>query len=123
MKKILLLLGLVIVFSITLVNSGAYLSIENIYDNNYVAGSIDDNPDNVAIFPNPVIDNKLTISAENSIMMIEILDIVGGSVYIQKYEAGTNKVVLSLESFNKGLYIIKVKLNDKSTFTEKIMIK
>ncbi len=89
-----------------------------------MSGSVNDNdPDNVTVFPNPVIDNKLTISAENSIIMIEILDIVGGSVYIQKYETGTNKVTLSLESFNKGLYIIKVKLNDKSTFTEKIMIK
>ena len=124
MKKILLLLSLVIVFSLVLVKSSASLSIDNIYDNNYVSGLINNNnPDNVTIFPNPVIDNKLTISAENSIIMVEILDIVGGSVYIQKYDTGTNMVVLSLENFNKGLYIIKVKLNNKSTFTEKIMIK
>ena len=124
MKRILLLLSLVIVFSLVLVKSSASLSIDNIYDNNYVSGSINiDNPDNVTIFPNPVIDNKLTISAENSIIMVEILDIVGGSVYIQKYDTGINKIVLSLENLNKGIYIIKVKLNNKSTFTEKIMIK
>lgn len=124
MKKILLLLSLVVVFSLVLVKSSASLSIDNIYDNNYVSGLINNNnPDNVTIFPNPVIDNKLTISAENSIIMVEILDIVGGSVYIQKYDTGINQVVLSLENLNKGLYIIKVKLNNKSTFTEKIMIK
>ena len=124
MKRVLLLLSIVIVFSSALIKSSASLTTGNIYDNNYISGlTNDDNPAKVAIFPNPVIEDKLTITAENSIIMIEILDIVGSSVFIQKYDAGTSKVVLSLENLNKGLYIIKVKLRSKSTFTEKIMIK
>ena len=124
MKRVLLLLSIVIVFSSVLIKSSASLTAGNIYDNNYITGLFnDDNPGKVTIFPNPVIEDELTITADNSIIMIEILDIVGSSVFIQKYDAGTNKVVLSLENLNKGLYIIKVKLGSKYTFTEKIMIK
>ena len=124
MKRVLLLLSIVAVFSSALIKSSASLTTGNIYDNNYITGlSNDDNPGKVAIFPNPIIEDQLTITADNSIIMIEILDIVGSSIFIQKYDAGTNKVVLSLENLNKGLYIIKVKLGSKSTFTEKIMIK
>jgi hypothetical protein len=124
MKRYLLLLSIVIVFSSLLIKSSASLTEGNIYDNNYISGLINnDNTDKVTIFPNPVIEDELTISAENSIVMIEILDIVGSSVYIQKYETGTKKVVLNLENLNKGLYIIKVKLSSKITCTEKVMIK
>ncbi len=124
MKRVLLLLSIVIVFSSVLIKSSASLTADNICDNNYIAGLFNNNnPEKVTIFPNPVIEDELTITAENSIIMIEILDIVGSSVFIQKYDTGTNKVVLSLENLNKGLYIIKVKLSSKSIFTEKIMIK
>jgi hypothetical protein len=124
MKRVLLLLSIVIVFSSVLIKASAFLASDNIYDNNYMAGLFNNNnPEKVTIFPNPVIEDELTITAENSIMMIEILDIVGSSVFIQKYDTGTNKVVLSLENLNKGLYIIKVKLSSKITYTEKIMIK
>ncbi len=124
MKRVLLLLSIAVVFSSVLIKSSASLTTVNIYDNNYISGLFnDDDPGKVKIFPNPVIEDEITITAENSITLIEILDIVGSSVFIQKYDAGTNKVVLSLESLNKGLYIIKVKIDSKSTFTEKIMIK
>ncbi len=124
MKRALLLLSMVIVFSSLLIKSNASLTEGNIYDNNYISGLIDnDNTDKVTIYPNPAIEDELTISAENSIIMIEILDIVGSSVYIQKYETGTKKVVLNIEELNKGLYIIKVKLSSKITYTEKLMIK
>lgn len=122
MRKVLLLLSIVIVFSSVLIKSSASFDEVNIYDNR-VSGLFNNDPDRVKIFPNPVIEDQVTITAENSILMIEILDIVGSSVFIQKYETGINKVVLSLENLNKGLYIIKVKLISKYTFTEKIMIK
>ena len=124
MKRVLLLLSIVIVFSSVLIKASAFLASDNIYDNNYMAGLFNNNnPEKVTIFPNPVIEDELTITAENSIIMVEILDIVGSSVFIQKYDSGTSKVILNLENLNKGLYIIKVKLGSKSTFTEKIMIK
>jgi hypothetical protein len=124
MKRVLLLLSIAIVFSSVLVKSSVSLTAENISDNNYIEGMFNNNDyEKVTIFPNPVIKDELTITAENSIIMIEILDIVGSSVFIQKYDTGTNKVILNLENLNKGLYIIKVKLSSKSTVTEKIMIK
>jgi hypothetical protein len=124
MKRVLLLLSIVIVFSSVFVKSSAFLTEDNIYDNNYADVPFNNNdPGKVTIFPNPVIKDELTITAGNSIIMIEILDIVGSSVFIQRYDTGTNKVILRLENLNKGLYIIKVKLSSKSTVTEKIMIK
>ena len=124
MKRVLLLLSIVIVFSSVLIKSSASLTAGNIYNIDYISGLFNnDDPGIVTIFPNPVIEDELTITAENSIIMIEILDIVGSSVFIQKYDTGINKVILSLENLNKGLYIIKVKLSSKITYTEKIMIK
>ncbi len=122
MKRLLLLLGIAIVLSTVLVNSGASLSAENIYDDNYLYGTFDDGPGEIQIFPNPVIDNILNISAENSIVKIEILDITGSTVFMQKYEKETKKVVLSLVNLNRGLYIIQVKLDNNSSRTEKIII-
>jgi len=108
MKRLLLLLGIAIVLSTVLVNSGASLSAENIYDDNYLYGTFDDGPGEIQIFPNPVIDNILNIS--------------GSTVFMQKYEKETKKVVLSLVNLNRGLYIIQVKLDNNSSRTEKIII-
>ena len=122
MKRVLLLLSLAIVSGSVLINSSASISADNIYDNNYLSASSHDGSDKIQIFPNPVIDKILNITAENSIVKIEILDIAGSSVFIQKYEKETKKVVLNLDNLYRGLYIIKVKLDNNSIFTEKIMI-
>ncbi len=116
------MLGIAIVLSTVLVNSRASLSAEIIYDDNYLYGTFDDNPGEIQIFPNPVINNILNISAENSIVKIEILDITGSTVFMQKYEKETKKVVLSLVNLNRGLYIIQVMLDNNSSRTEKIII-
>jgi hypothetical protein len=116
------MLGIAIVLSTVLVNSRASLSAEIIYDDNYLYRTFDDNPGEIQIFPNPVINNILNISAENSIVEIEILDITGSTVFMQKYEKETKKVVLSLVNLNRGLYIIQVMLDNNSSRTEKIII-
>ena len=122
MKRVFLLLSLSILLSTILVNSGTF-STDGIYDNSHLYMSFNDDRDEIQIFPNPVTDKILNITSENSIAKIEILDIIGSTVFIQEYDTDTRKVVLSLDNLNRGMYIIKVKLENKTAFTEKIMIK
>lgn len=80
-----------------------------------------DKPD-ISIFPNPLLEGKLNISSSEAIKEIEILSIVGKIVYNEKIE-DKNKVTLDLDNLDKGLYIVKVKLNENQTITEKLMIR
>jgi hypothetical protein len=105
MKKILLLTGLAVVLTSFLINSSASPT-----------------PGIVQIYPNPVTDRILYISSDYTIVKVEIMDITGSSVFIQKYEKETRKVIINLDNLNRGLYIIQVKLDNNSARTEKIMI-
>jgi hypothetical protein len=70
---------------------GIFNSVQEIANNGYT------------IFPNPV-DDLLNISySNNAISRIEIFDISGRKVYNQTY-----KDIISVNSFSKGLYLLKV---------------
>jgi hypothetical protein len=121
MKKLILLQGIAVVLTAFLISSGTSLAGNSAYYDTYVPPTYDDQ-DNIQIYPNPVTDKILYISSDNYITMVEIMDITGSSVFIQKYEKETKKIVLNLDNLNRGLYIIQVKLGNNSARTEKIMI-
>ncbi len=76
----------------------------------------------ISVFPNPVTDNMITIISEAGFYNIEILSIVGKSVFNKEYE-GENKVILQLDEIEKGIYIVKVRLSKTKTHTEKLLVK
>ena len=122
MKKIILLQGIAVVLTAFLISSGNSLAGNTAYDNIYTPAAFNDDPDNIQIYPNPVTDKILYISSDSYITKVEIMDIAGSTVFIQKYEKDTRKIVLNLDNLNRGLYIIQVKLDNNSARTEKIMI-
>ena len=84
----------------------------------------DDQPDyNVEIYPNPVTEGRLTITAANNILSVQILNITGKIVFNQEYQPNTNSVNIELNKLEKGIYLVRINLNGKENHTEKIMIK
>lgn len=79
-------------------------------------------PADISIYPNPVINNTVTITAETDFNEIEILNIVGRIVYQKRFKPATAKATLNLQDLNKGIYVIRVNFDNNSLITEKIMI-
>jgi hypothetical protein len=77
----------------------------------------------VNIYPNPVINNQINVTANRDIQSIKILTIVGSVVLDREYEAGTTNIQLDLDKLSKGLYLLKIKFDEEKTYTEKIMVK
>jgi hypothetical protein len=122
MKKLILLQGIAVVLTAFLISSGTSVAGNNTYNEIYIPATTDDDHDKLQIYPNPVTDKILYISSDSYITKVEIMDITGSSVFIQKYEKETKKIVINLDNLKRGLYIIQVKLDNNSARTEKIMI-
>jgi len=123
MKKELLLICIVLATGSVFMNLSVLSARNVIHTNNYTGNYYNNiNPDEISIFPNPVVGKKLTIAAENPFDMIEILNIVGSSVIMQEFDLGIYKVVLNIENLDKGIYIVKVKFNSNIIVTEKITV-
>jgi len=77
----------------------------------------------VNVYPNPVINNRINIAANQNMQSIKILTIVGSVVINEEYEAGITHVQLDLNQLNKGLYLLKIQFDEERTYTEKILVK
>ena len=66
------------------------------------------------ISPNPVKDNlKLSLIKENhQIIEITIFNVIGQVVLKQEYVDYPSDIVLELSGFDKGLYVLNVKMDD-----------
>ena len=77
----------------------------------------------VSIFPNPFTGSQLTVQANKDFYSVEILDIVGKVVYFEEFKSKVSKAVLDFDNADKGMYIVRVKFDDKNIHTEKIIVK
>ncbi|MBN2611311.1 MAG: T9SS type A sorting domain-containing protein [Bacteroidales bacterium] len=77
----------------------------------------------VTVYPNPLTDEQLTIKSDNGIVEIEILDIVGKTIFKAIYKNSVSITTVSFKEFSKGYYIVKVTLEGKKFHTEKILFK
>lgn len=68
--------------------------------------------ENVALIPNPVLNNaEINFnSSSNGITHIQIIDITGKQVYVETITAieGSNRFMLNTENYNKGLYFLVI---------------
>ena len=75
----------------------------------------------LTIYPNPLIDGKLTIyTSSSSIKQIELYNIVGKKVFSAVISGARNEI--NLGKLNEGVYLIKVTENDK-TVMQKLVVK
>jgi hypothetical protein len=77
----------------------------------------------VELYPNPVTEGRLTISASDKIVSVQILNITGKIVFNQEYDSDINFVNLELDKLEKGVYLVRIYFPGKEFRTEKIMIK
>ena len=74
---------------------------------------------NVSIYPNPT-ENNITIEADD-ITQIEIYNTVGQMV--ERVDADDDSVEINVSSYNSGVYLMKITLNNGQTFTEKVVVR
>jgi hypothetical protein len=125
MKKIILFISfaLSLIFTINIVVANYYLTQPvgnpdfNIFPKQNTIEA------KVTIFPNPLTKENLTIKADKEFFEIEVLNIVGKSVYKKELISGTMKEVIQLKDFDKGLYLVRLKFGNKSIYTEKLIVK
>jgi hypothetical protein len=71
----------------------------------------------LSIYPNPV-GNLLTIDSDTIIKEIKILNVLGTVIYNSKQKS--NKVIINLESYTSGVYLVTV-YDDLGGTTKKIV--
>jgi len=77
----------------------------------------------VELYPNPITEGRLTITASDNIYSVQILNITGKVVFNQEYDSSTNRVDLELDKLEKGIYLVRINFPGKISRTEKVMIK
>jgi len=79
-----------------------------------------DTPAGTTIYPNPVNDGNLNVSAELQIEKVEILNIVGEIVFQQELEP-SKSVRLNFD-LKTGIYLIRVTFVNNTIDTKKIWV-
>jgi hypothetical protein len=77
----------------------------------------------VELYPNPITEGRLTITASDDISSVQILNITGKVVFNQEFDSNTNRVDLELDKLEKGIYLVRINFPGKLSRTEKVMIK
>ncbi|NTV84473.1 MAG: T9SS type A sorting domain-containing protein [Bacteroidales bacterium] len=101
----------------------SYLPDHSGYTTLLMSESYDQPEKEVEIFPNPVTEGRLTLTTSENIKTVQILNITGKMVFSQDYPPGTLSATIELDKPEKGIYLVRIGFADKTTHTEKIMIK
>ena len=73
---------------------------------------------NFILFPNPVL-NDLLISNTEKVSRIEIISIEGKILFQENYNFQST-INISMDKFSAGIYLIKVKSDNKGSYTYKV---
>ncbi|MCF8297931.1 MAG: lamin tail domain-containing protein [Saprospiraceae bacterium] len=85
--------------------------------------NLTDNKHSVVLYPNPVINETFMVSGDDNIYSVEILDILGKSVYTDVMKSKKSEAKINTQGINSGLYIVKVTFADNKYLYQKILIK
>ncbi len=80
------------------------------------------NQTNTKIYPNPVSNNAFTVTNSKNIKSVEVFNSLGQIVY-RNLTINKNKVSIDFANHNKGIYLVKVTLEDNSMSTNKLFVK
>ncbi|MCK9423577.1 MAG: T9SS type A sorting domain-containing protein [Bacteroidales bacterium] len=76
----------------------------------------------INVQPNPVTDNQFRVLSSSTIASIEILSVVGQSVFFRNYASRLREVTVHLNDLTAGVYLVKVVSSDNQTIIKKIII-
>ena len=77
---------------------------------------------NVAILPNPVTNNQFTVLASMPVASVEVVSIVGQSVYFHDFASRRLDAKIMLNNLPNGVYLVKVKFSENQTVIKKIIV-
>ncbi|MBN1416330.1 MAG: T9SS type A sorting domain-containing protein [Bacteroidales bacterium] len=124
MKKILPVLAMLLMLISLGFNTGiARLLDSQISDEEFVAFNTEVQDLKVSVYPNPVINNRINITANQDIKSVKLLTIVGSVILEEEYKTGITTTQIDLNELGKGLYLLKISFDEEKTYTEKIMVK
>lgn len=77
----------------------------------------------VDMYPNPVVNNKFTVDADEQLKMIELIDLTGRTVEAREF--GTAVYSSQFVSGQKlhGVYVVKVSFQNGTFYTKKLLFK
>jgi hypothetical protein len=77
---------------------------------------------NVVILPNPVTNNQFTVQAMLPVASVEVVSIVGQSVYFNDFASRQREVRVVMNNLPEGVYLVKLKFSDNQTVVKKIIV-
>ena len=80
--------------------------------------------DNIMIYPNPVTDSKFYVNAEETVISVEVMNVIGQSIKIVKNNTQVPyNILVELPECKNGMYLVRVTTQDNKSFIKKILIK
>lgn len=77
----------------------------------------------LSIYPNPVVNERFTISSKLPVKELEIISVIGQSIYRQEYKKGMTLIEIGPLDIDKGIYLVKITLSNNSVTAKKILVK
>jgi hypothetical protein len=77
---------------------------------------------NVTISPNPVVNNQFTVSSALPFESVEVVSVVGQSVYFHEFATRQKNFRVMLNNLPEGVYLVKVMFNDNEPMIKKIIV-
>lgn len=75
------------------------------------------------IFPNPVTEGNVQITANFAIQRVELFDQNGRRVLAEEVEAGVFNYTLNTEELEAGIYFVNTLLEGRKTFSQRVVIR
>lgn len=76
----------------------------------------------VTIYPVPVRDGLFTIKSDKDISEIKITNIIGQSIFNERFDSPMNLIKISLGSPGRGIYLCAILFSDGTQAVKKIMV-
>jgi hypothetical protein len=88
----------------------------------YVLMANNQDPINLEVYPNPVVDEDFTLTSDIGITEVTLMNILGQQVLNGKYLGETN-ITIHYETRDNGLFILQVKTIDGRVTTKRVLFK
>lgn len=75
------------------------------------------------IYPNPVTEEGFEIISETEIVSIEVINILGKTIYRESFIEPVKRAHVQLQAADKGIYILRLESSDKKISAKKFVIK
>ena len=79
-----------------------------------------EDPGKIAVYPNPVTNNRFQITANREIRSVELLNLIGQVVYQKELTGHFTVYTVQTGTPRKGMYLLRVRFKDQTNAVKKI---